>query len=284
MNTCYFFRHRYFRLKLDPNQDDFISRSESSGLKVRQLAAYIKDLVSKNPIKKSRYSEQTWMVPDRTRVTWSLSSKETSSVIGVVVKVPSVGTYIKDLAQQESHQEDKVNLVAEFQRRLLKLTRLPEQLINKYSFFQVVKYGPHGHYNAHLDSAGDTKGLPCCHLVTTKKCRICRYMTIMVYLNDVEEGGETAFVVANNDTFSDQTLRNSGNINLNNHCRESKLHVRPQKGKAVIWYNHFIDEETGWFGDVDNFTWHGGCPVIKGEKWIMNRWICASNDREVDLA
>nr|XP_054764916.1 transmembrane prolyl 4-hydroxylase-like [Lytechinus pictus] len=237
-------REMYSHLKLDLNQDDFISRSESSGLNVHQLAAYIKTFVSKNPIKKSRYSEQTWIYPERT----------------------------------------KDDLVAEFQRRLLRLTRLPEQLINKYSFFQVVKYGRHGHYNAHLDSAGDTQGLPCCHLVSTKKCRICRYMTIMVYLNDVEEGGETAFVVANNDTFDDHKLRNSGNINLNNHCKESKLHVRPERGKAVIWYNHFLNEETGWFGDVDNFTWHGGCPVMKGEKWIMNRWICASNDREVDLS
>nr|XP_054765293.1 zinc transporter 7-like [Lytechinus pictus] len=194
------------------HNDDFISRSESSGLNVHQLAAYIKTFVSKNPIKKSRYSEQTWIYPERT--------------------------------------ED--DLVAEFQRRLLRLTRLPEQLINKYSFFQVVKYGPHGHYNAHLDSAGDTQGLPCCHLVSTKKCRICRYMTIMVYLNDVEEGGETAFVVANNDTFDDHKLRNSGNINLNNHCKESKLHVRPERGKAVIWYNHFLNEETGWiiYSDV----------------------------------
>ena len=29
----------------------------------------------------------------------------------------------------------------------------------------------------------------------------CRYITIMTYMNDVEEGGETAFVSADNSTF-----------------------------------------------------------------------------------
>ena len=37
---------------------------------------------------------------------------------------------------------------------------------------------------------------------------VVRYITILYYLNDVEEGGETAFPVADNETF-DQQVSNS---------------------------------------------------------------------------
>lgn len=33
---------------------------------------------------------------------------------------------------------------------------------------------------------------------------LLRYVTILYYLNDVEEGGETAFPVADNETFDQQ--------------------------------------------------------------------------------
>ena len=33
-----------------------------------------------------------------------------------------------------------------------------------------------------------------------------RFMTIMIYLNDVEEGGETAFPAANNKTYDEEVI------------------------------------------------------------------------------
>ena len=50
-----------------------------------------------------------------------------------------------------------------------------------------------------------------------------------------------------------------------------------------MWYNHKIDQETGWMGELDVMTWHGGCPVVKGEKWIANFWIKTTDDRDFDL-
>ncbi len=35
----------------------------------------------------------------------------------------------------------------------------------------------------------------------------------------------------------------------------------------VFRYNMFRN------GQRDNLTFHGGCPVIKGSKWITNKWI-----------
>ena len=68
--------------------------------------------------------------------------------------------------------------------------------------------------------------------------------------------------------------------NLMRHCQDAKLRVYPKKGKAVLWYNHLVNPETGWVGDIDHFTWHGGCPVEEGDKWIANFWIKFTDDPE----
>ncbi|XP_022107684.1 transmembrane prolyl 4-hydroxylase-like isoform X2 [Acanthaster planci] len=237
-------RQMYAELGVDLNKDGFLSRQEVDGETIRKISSYVMKVEEEQPIKKSRFSEQTWIYPDKT--------------------------------------EDP--LVQSFQDRIAKLTMLPRVLIDKFSYFQVVHYGKQGHYNAHHDSSYLDDSSTCCHLTESKQCRICRYMTIMVYLNNVAEGGETAFPVANNDTYNAYVFRQTGMMNLNTRCQDSNLKVQPQQGKAVVWYNHFINASTGWLGDVDPLTWHGGCPVTKGHKWIMNRWIAVSESREVDLA
>ena len=40
-----------------------------------------------------------------------------------------------------------------------------------------------------------------------------------------------------------------------------------KKGTAAF----FFDLKTS--GLVDNLTYHGGCPVLVGSKWISNLWI-----------
>ncbi|XP_072027748.1 transmembrane prolyl 4-hydroxylase-like [Amphiura filiformis] len=235
-------RTLYDDLDMDTNGDEIITNQEMNRVTFRGLSEYIHQIIKAQPTKKSRYSEQTWVYPDR----------------------------VQD------------HVVDAFQDRIAKLSRLPQPLIDKFSFFQVVRYGKHGHYNAHHDSGNSTE-LQCCHLSSTKNCRICRFMTIMVYLNEVEEGGETAFPIANNETYDDHTFRSSGQVNLNNNCAKANFSVTPSPGKSVFWYNHFINED-GWLGNIDPYTWHGGCPVTKGSKWIMNRWIAVSPDREMDLS
>lgn len=70
-----------------------------------------------------------------------------------------------------------------------------------------MRYGPDGHYHVHYDSMAfhdeQKKAMPCCHHAVAKPngCRLCRFITILYYLNHVEQGGETAFIVANNETF-----------------------------------------------------------------------------------
>ena len=68
--------------------------------------------------------------------------------------------------------------------------------------------------------------------------------TFMGWFADTEAGGETAFM---------------------NHKYEGT--IRPTKGSAAFWINlancHQKDERAQ----------HAGCPVLKGSKWILNKWI-----------
>lgn len=72
--------------------------------------------------------------------------------------------------------------------------------------------------------------------------------------------------------FKSQLMSDTFNLHLN--CAAHELAVKPVAGKAILWYNHFLDA-TGQLGELDPLTLHGSCPVLKGEKWIANFWIRA---------
>ncbi|RMX59580.1 hypothetical protein pdam_00003643, partial [Pocillopora damicornis] len=171
--------------------------------------------------------------------------------------------------------------------RVIKLTKLPREIIYGSERLQVVYYDKNGHYHAHYDSETHLRtDVPCCHqqhevdmLSFENPCRICRYITILYYLNDVEGGGETAFPVAENETLNFEYLKDSRGtldyFNLSHNCHVGNLVIKPRKGTAVMWYNHFMDKESGWLGEMDQYSLHGGCDITKGEKWIANNWISA---------
>jgi hypothetical protein len=66
----------------------------------------------------------------------------------------------------------------------------------------------------------------------------------MAWLGDVEGGGGTAFI----------------------HESTERL-LMPKRGSLGFWYN--LDMK----GHRDRRLSHGGCPVLKGSKWIFNKWI-----------
>jgi prolyl 4-hydroxylase len=70
-----------------------------------------------------------------------------------------------------------------------------------------------------------------------------RTWTFMIYLNDVEEGGETEFIRLDNKRFE------------------------PTKGTAVVWKN------SDGTGKVYPDSSHAGLPVIKGKKIIITKWF-----------
>ena len=80
----------------------------------------------------------------------------------------------------------------------------------------------------------------------------CRYATILFYLNDDMEGGETTFPMWRNAETS------------------SALKVKPEKGKAILFYNILPD------GNFDELSMHSSSPVTRGEKWLTNLWVWVS--------
>ena len=51
----------------------------------------------------------------------------------------------------------------------------------------------------------------------------------------------------------------------------------------MFWYDHKIDPESNWLGELDSYSLHGGCDVIKGEKWINNIWLTAPYKDKVHI-
>ena len=104
---------------------------------------------------------------------------------------------------------------------------------------QVVKYEPGGFFKTHVDA--------CCEdtLICKKENSLVgkRLATIIIYLNDDYEGGETEFVLLDKK-------------------------IKPEKNTAVLFMN---------VGENDNkchlLSHHRGNNIISGTKYICNIWI-----------
>lgn len=167
--------------------------------------------------------------------------------------------------------------------KVAKLLDIPKEVVQWSEHMVIGMYKPGGHYYAHLDSTEAKRNKPCCfqkvcYDSNNKEsdnldcCRMCRFATVLYYLSDVEEGGETAFPMADL-PFSEISKKETTDWrNLTANCYDASVIVKPEKGKAILWYNHIVDKN-GYIDSVDKRSYHGGCDVIKGQKWIATNWI-----------
>ena len=105
---------------------------------------------------------------------------------------------------------------------------------------QLVHYAEGEQYNAHHDFSFPVFG---------NRHQPSRFATLLLYLNDVEEGGETIFPRA---------------INSESH---DGISVKPKAGTAIFFYNVLPD------GNLDDLSQHQSAPVRSGEKYLANLWI-----------
>ncbi len=103
---------------------------------------------------------------------------------------------------------------------------------------QVLRYGQGGEYPPHFDFL--VPGNPANAQSILRSGQ--RVSTLIAYLNEVPEGGETVFP-------------------------EVGLSVIPRRGHAV--YFEYANAQ----GQLDPRSLHAGAPVIQGEKWVVTKWI-----------
>jgi prolyl 4-hydroxylase len=152
---------------------------------------------------------------------------------------------------------------------------------------QILRYNTTQAYNSHFDYLETT---PTGRLNSARRGGANRFATVVVYLTDVEVGGETVFpegkALDGTDKSYDEVLAEMKEQNIDMQaigikagswqerlvvqCR-SKLAVRPMKAQAVLFYDQLPE------GGQDDASLHGGCPVLQGVKWAANLWVWNGN-------
>lgn len=113
-----------------------------------------------------------------------------------------------------------------------------------YSYPQVTNYGLGGLCETHIDPHGYIEGKKTewhqKHLIASGDM----IATVMGWLDDVRGGGCTAFDFPGYEQV-----------------------IRPTRGAIAFWFN--LDGKQ----HREARSSHGGCPVLMGSKWILNKWI-----------
>lgn len=148
--------------------------------------------------------------------------------------------------------EDPV--IAEVEERIAEWTHLPPE---NGEPMQVLRYVDGQKYDAHWDWFDD----PVHHSMHMKDGN--RLATVLLYLAEVEEGGETSLPLAIPIDEEAQTLPNQSEC-----ATRGTLAVRPRKGDALLFWDLEMDFNTG-----DRRALHASCPTLKGMKWTATKWI-----------
>ena len=118
---------------------------------------------------------------------------------------------------------------------------------NHFENFQVIHYNETEEYKYHYDAYDKEEKEKYEKFCGGELGRGNRLRTVLVYLNDVEEGGETGF-----DSLDEYDIQ---------------IKVQAKKGRMVVFTN--VNDD----GSLNKKSRHAGLPIIKGEKWAFNLWL-----------
>ncbi|KAG6663967.1 prolyl 4-hydroxylase 1 isoform X1 [Carya illinoinensis] len=142
-----------------------------------------------------------------------------------------------------SPEEKKYPMIQAIEKRISIYSQVP---VENGELIQVLRYEKTQFYKPHHDYFSDTFNV---------KRGGQRIATILMYLSDNVEGGETYFPLAGTGECSCGGKMVKG------------LSVKPIKGDAVLFWSMGLD------GQSDPSSIHGGCEVLAGEKWSATKWM-----------
>ena len=123
---------------------------------------------------------------------------------------------------------------------------------------QILRYDVGQKYDPHFDYFHDAVN-------PSPKRGGQRMATMLIYLENTEEGGETIFPRGTRaETFD---LTEEGNPHEWSECTKHGLPVKSVKGDALLFWSLTDDYK------LDMGSLHGACPVVKGQKWTAVKWI-----------
>ena len=144
-----------------------------------------------------------------------------------------------------SHQTE---IISRIEERISAVTFIPQangEGLQILRYQEGQKYDPHWDYfHDKLNAAPERGGQ--------------RYATMLMYLSTPREGGETVFPNAAGGHVEGPEWST---------CAKRGNAVHAVKGDALFFYSMTPG------GQLDKSSLHGGCPVIKGEKWSATKWM-----------
>lgn len=152
------------------------------------------------------------------------------------------------------------NFIIKIDNRIKGIVRIEDDDLQEP--LQLLKYNEKGYYYAHHDTFNQNIYSNDTNIQRGQQ----RLLTFFIYLNDVEEGGETVFLYGGERGY----ILNDENINYKDCTKGFK--VKPKKGSAILWYNLFPNDNIK-NPIIDPYHLHAGCPPIKGKKLAINKWI-----------
>ncbi|KAI4375296.1 hypothetical protein MLD38_013180 [Melastoma candidum] len=145
-------------------------------------------------------------------------------------------------------QKAQDEIVAGIEARIAAWTFLP---VENGESIQILHYEHGQKYEPHFDYFHDK---------ANQELGGHRVATVLMYLSNIDKGGETVFP-----NYEDKKSQPK-NDDMSD-CAKNGYSVKPMKGDALLFFSLHPDATT------DSSSLHGSCPVIEGEKWSATKWI-----------